>query len=431
RGDLIGKAGIERSHDTTLRGIQGVKKVLKNVNNREVGSYANGAFDIKPSKGKDIMLGIDTDLQAFGEELMRNKKGSIVCIEPSTGEILAFVSSPSYDPNMLTGSELKRNWDGLQSDSLKPLYNRPLQALYPPGSIFKLAVALAALNEGTLTPDTYYGCGGGFKRNKGKPGCRGHISPLSLNDAIQFSCNSYFAATYMDFLQNDKFTDFYAGYNKWYEYMRILGVGRKLSVDLPYEKPGLLPAADRYDRQYGHDRWKATTIISNAIGQGEILMTPLQMANMVTIIANRGKYLEPHFVRAVRDENTSSWTKLSFDTIYTRIATQHFEVVIDAMEEVVSSGTARRAIIPGIAVCGKTGTVQNPHGEDHAVFIGFPPKDTPRIAVAVVIENAGGGGSWAAPTASLMMEKYLNGTVTRQPEYDRIYNASFIKRGRQ
>jgi penicillin-binding protein 2 len=427
QGDLIGRTGIERSHDTTLRGEQGIRKVIKNVHNREIGNYAGGRFDKQALKGKDILLGLDTELQQFGERLMQNKKGSIVCIEPASGEILAFVSAPTYNPSDLTGRDLYNNWTRLQKDSLEPMYNRPLQARYPPGSIFKLAVALAALQEGTLHPDTYYGCGGGFKRNRGKPGCRAHISPLSLNDAIQYSCNSYFAATYMDLIQSDKYDNFYTGYETWHEYMNRLGVGRVLGVDLPYEVGGLLPSSARYDKIYGKDNWRATTVISNAIGQGEILMTPLQMANMVAIIANRGKYIAPHFVRAYRHETKTEWSRILYDTLRTGIARRHFEVVIDAMEEVVSSGTARRAFIEGIPVCGKTGTVQNPHGEDHAVFVGFAPKDNPQIAVAVVIENAGGGGSWAAPTASLMIEQYLQGKISRTPEYERILEASFIK----
>jgi penicillin-binding protein 2 len=429
-GDLIGKAGIERSHDSTLRGIQGYRKVLKNVHNREVGSFAGGSQDRQATRGRDILLGIDTRLQQFGEELMQGKKGSIVAIEPSSGEILAFVSAPSYDPNLLTGSDLRENWGRLRSDTTNPLYNRPLMARYPPGSIFKLAIALAALNEGTITPETYYGCGGGFKRNRGKPGCRFHPSPLKLDGAIQWSCNSYFAATYMDFLHHDKFNTFYDSYDAWYKYMKGLGVGRTLGVDVPYEIAGNLPTAERYDKIYGNGRWMATNIISNAIGQGEIIMTPLQMANMVATIANRGRYTEPHFVRAVRDENSGDWIKLRHETIYSEIRREHFETVIDAMEQVVKSGTARRAYInDSIAVCGKTGTVQNPHGEDHAVFIGFAPKHNPQIAIAVVIENAGGGGSWAAPTASLMMEHYLwDGAIRyKQPEYERVRQARFIR----
>lgn len=427
RGDQIGKSGIERSHDSTLRGQQGLRKVQTNVYNREVGPYANGKYDTKAIKGKDIMLGIDTELQRFGEELMNRKKGSIVAIEPSTGEILAFVSAPAYDPNMLTGKELRDNWRSLRNDTLNPLYNRPLMARYPPGSIFKLPVALAALNEGVIQANTYYGCGGGFKRNKGKPGCRYH-TVLNLHDAIKVSCNSYFAATYMDFLHHEQYEDFYAGYQKWYDYMKAMGIGRKLNVDIPYEVSGLLPTSQRYDKWYGPNRWMATTVISNSIGQGEILMTPMQMANLASMIANRGRYNPPHFVRAERATKESDWERIPYDTVSTNVAPQHFETVINAMEEVVASGTGGRARVEGIAICGKTGTVENPHGKDHAVFLGFAPKERPRIAIAVIIENAGGGGTWAAPTAGLMIEKYLNKEiVSKKWEYQRVKNMSFIK----
>ena len=427
-GDLIGKSGIERSHDTTLRGEQGFKKVERNVHLREVGSYADGKYDTKPVKGKDIMLGIDTELQRFGEELMQNKKGSIVAIEPSTGEILAFVSAPAYDPNILTGKELRKNWRNLRNDTLNPLYNRPLMARYPPGSIFKLPVALAALNEGVIQPETYYSCGGGFKRNKGKPGCRFH-TVLNLENAIKVSCNSYFAATYVDFLHHDKYKNgFYEGYQTWYDYMKRMGIGRKLNVDIPYEVSGLLPNTQRYDKWYGKNRWMATTVISNSIGQGEILMTPLQMANLASLISNRGRYISPHFVRAERASKETDWYRIPYDTVYTEIETRHYEVVIDAMEKVVANGTGGRARLDGIAVCGKTGTVENPHGKDHAVFLGFAPKDRPRIAIAVIIENAGGGGTWAAPTAGLMMEQYLRGEiVSKKWEYLRVKNTNFIQ----
>jgi penicillin-binding protein 2 len=332
---------------------------------------------------------------------------------------------------MLTGRELRRNWHELRTDTLNPLYNRPLMATYPPGSIFKLAIALAALEEGVIAESTFYGCGGGFKRNKGKPGCRMHPSPLSLKNGIKYSCNSYFAATYMDFLQSRKFADIYEAYNVWYDHMASLGIGQILNVDIPYEKSGLLPSADMYDnekRWYGKNRWKASTIISNAIGQGEILMTPVQMANLVAIIANRGYFHDPHFVKAIRSQDAEGkWLSKDFPIHRTRIDAQHYSLVTDAMEMVVSEGTARRAFISNVEVCGKTGTVQNPHGEDHATFIGFAPKHNPRIAIAVIIENAGGGGRWAAPTASVMIEKYINGSIQeKQMEYERILEADFI-----
>lgn len=426
-GDQIGKSGIERHYEDSLRGKKGTKKVLKNVHNREVGSYAHGKFDEMAVRGQDIMLGIDTRLQAFGEELMQNKKGSIVAIDPESGEILAFVSAPTYNPNDLTGREFRKNWRRLRSDTLNPLYNRPLMARYPPGSIFKIPLALTALSEGVVQPSTIYRCGGGFWRNGGKPGCHAHASPLALGNAIRYSCNAYFAATYMDFLHADKWEDFYQGYNTWYEYMQEFGFGRQLGIDIPYEVSGLIPASARYDKWYGEGRWAATTVISNAIGQGEILMTPLQMANLAAILANRGYYRVPHFAKAMRKSKNEDWVSLYYEEKRTRVASRHFDVVIDAMEKVVESGTARRAQIEGIAVCGKTGTVENPHGKDHSVFIAFAPKDNPRIAIATVVENCGYGGTWAAPICALMMEKFLKGEVdTKSWKYQRIVQANFI-----
>ncbi len=431
-GDLIGKAGIERSHDSLLRGVQGQKYVLMDVHNREVGSYAGGRRDQEAIRGKDLMLGVDSELQMLGEQLMQNKKGSIVAIEPSTGEILAFVSAPSYNPSMLTGRELMANWGLLMRDSLKPVYNRPLQATYPPGSVFKLANALIALNEGVISGATRYGCGGGFSRNHGKPGCHSHPGPLDLEGAIQFSCNSYFAAVYMDFLNAPKFDNIYESFNTWHRYMALMGIGQKLNVDLPYEKTGLLPSVEMYDNQkrwYGHNRWNALTIISNAIGQGEILMTPLQMANLSAQIANRGWYIEPHFVRAERGIDDNNWQPLPYPRVSTQIQSQYYEQVIDAMEKVVQSGTGRRAFMEEISICGKTGTVQNPHGKDHSVFICFAPKENPRIAVAVVVENSGSaGGTWAAPMSAIMIEKYLKRKVeSKEMEYQRVLEANFLR----
>jgi len=427
-GDLIGRTGIERSHDSTLRGVQGTRKVLTNNRGREVGEYANGRFNVEPIKGKDVMLGIDTKLQALGEELMQGKKGSIVAIDPNSGEILAFVSAPNYDPTMLTGKEFRENYNILKRDPHSPLFNRPLKAKYPPGSIMKVPLAIAALNEGIITPDTYYSCGGGFKRNRGKPGCRFHPT-LKLEAALRVSCNSFFAGTYVDFLHHPKYKNHYEGYQTWVDYMNRLGVGTKLNLDIPYEALVTLPDTNYYDNIYkGKGRWRALTIISNSIGQGEILMTPAQMAHMTAIVANRGYYVKPHFVRAVRDRLDQPWRKLYYPKEYTEINRAHYEVVIQAMEKVVDGGTASRAFISDISVAGKTGTSQNPHGEDHAVFIGFAPVDRPRIAIAVLIENAGGGGSWAAPTASVMMEQYIRGEVKEKKwESQRIKNTSFIK----
>lgn len=431
-GDLKGKSGIESSYEDVLHGEKGEMEVQKDNYGREVGSYADGKFDKPAIKGADLLLSIDSELQAFGEFIMQNKKGSIVAIEPSSGEILAFVSAPTYDPQMLTGRELRRNWRRLRNDSLQPLFNRPLMATYPPGSIYKTALALAALNEGVIDERTSYRCGGGFWRNKGKPGCRMHPHPLRIDGAIKWSCNSYFAATYMDYLNHKQYDNIYASFGNWEKYMVELGLGTKLHVDLPYEGRGLLPSKDRYDRIYGVNRWGATNIISNAIGQGEILMTPLQMANLVAIIANKGYYYAPHFVKGSREAGESDFnrtTRIASDRIQTSIERRHYQTVIDAMEQVVATGTARRASMKEITVCGKTGTVENPHGADHATFIGFAPKDNPRIAIAVVIENSGGGGGrWAAPTAALMIEKYLKREINEKTfELKRISEADFLK----
>ncbi len=431
-GDLKGKSGIESSYEEVLHGQKGEMELLKDNYGREVGSYAEGRFDKQAIKGADLLLSIDSDLQAFGEFLMQNKKGSIVAIEPSSGEILAFVSAPAYDPQMLTGREVGRNWRRLSRDSLQPLFNRPLMATYPPGSIYKTALALAALNEGVIDERTSYRCGGGFWRNKGKPGCRMHPHPLRIDGAIKWSCNSYFAATYMDYLNHSQYENVYQSFGNWEKYMVELGLGTKLHVDLPYEGRGLLPSVERYDRIYGKDRWGATNIISNAIGQGEILMTPLQMANLVAIIANRGYYYAPHFVKGQRPpgkNDFASTNDLATDRIQTSIDRKHFNTVADAMEQVVATGTARRAFLSDVVICGKTGTVENPHGEDHATFIAFAPKDNPRIAIAVVIENSGGGGGrWAAPTAALMIEKYLKREIKEKTfELKRVSEANFLE----
>lgn len=433
-GDLVGKAGIEKSYETEMLGKKGKHVILKDVHGREVGSYRDGAQDVEEVPGNDLLMSIDLDLQRLGEEMMQNKRGSVVAIEPSTGEVLAFISSPTYDPNMLTGSELKKNWSVLQQDPNKPLFNRPIMATYPPGSIFKLAMALAALNDGVIAPQTHYGCGGGFRRNKGKPRCHGHPGFSGLSGAIQYSCNSYFAAVYYDYLMNHpKYENIYDAYHSWYNYMVKLGIGQKLKVDLPFERSGQIPSAEMYDdekRWYGHNRWVANTIISNAIGQGEVLMTPMQMANLVAIIANRGYYIQPHLVKAMRKrEANNKWHPITFPRVESGIAKQHYDVVIAAMEDVVRSGTARRATLKDIIVCGKTGTVQNPHGGDHAVFIAFAPRENPKIAIATIIENAGAsGGSWAAPLVGAMIEKYLTDTIIeKKVEFQRVKSANFMK----
>jgi penicillin-binding protein 2 len=424
QGDLMGRSGLERNYEPLLRGVKGIRNVIKDVHGREVGAYAQGALDTMPVKGADIVISLDLDLQRYGEQLMQGKYGSIVALEPATGEVLAFVSAPSYDPRMLlTGPRFRDNYRKLESDSLLPLFNRPLMAEYPPGSIFKLVSGLAALQEGTLTPETFYGCAGGFMRNGGKPACHGHPSPLTFVNAVQHSCNAFFAGTYVDFVNNRKFSSPREGYSKWYEYVHSFGIGGKLGVDIPNERAGSLYTVERYNRSYRRQDWNGFWNLSNSIGQGEVLMTPLQMANMVAAIANRGHWYSPHFFRSILNGPDS--VNIRFARNRVPIERQYFELVIEGMNLVVESGTGTGAQVPGIAICGKTGTAQNPHGEDHSVFVAFAPRENPRIAIAVLVENAGFGGVWGAPIAGLMIEKYLTGQVQNTAREQMVLQKSF------
>ncbi|MFN8923122.1 MAG: penicillin-binding transpeptidase domain-containing protein, partial [Sphingobacteriia bacterium] len=411
-GDLIGKTGIERRYEKLLRGKKGVKHIIYDVHQREVGAFRNGELDTIPQKGEDLMISVDVKLQQLGEEIMANKLGSIVAIEPSSGEILAFVSAPTYNPNYLVGKQkLIHYFRLLRQDTLNPLFNRPLQAKYPPGSIFKVLNALIALNEETLTPQMRYPCAGYFARSPiGRPKCHAHPGPLSVDGAIQYSCNAFFAGVYVDYMQNDHFQNVYRAYDTWYDYMQRFGAGIHTGIDIPNETRGNIPSSKLYDKWYRHNRWNGMTIVSNAIGQGEVLMTPLQMANAMATIANRGYYIEPHFFRKLLDPNTRQ-TAPQFRRHETGIARKHFDLVADAMAKVVSAGTGVWAQVEGIEVAGKTGTAENPHGEDHSVFIAFAPKDNPKIAIAVIVENAGFGGEMAAPITKLMLEQYLKGAV--------------------
>ena len=423
-GDFIGKIGIEREYERLLRGRKGKKIVLKDAYRRTMGAYADGKYDEKPFAGTDIMLSVDADLQVLGEKLMVNKRGSIVAIEPSTGEILAFVSAPSYDPALLTGSDLGKNFMKLSRDPEIPLINRPLTAQYPPGSVFKILQALAAMAQGVIDENVHFSCGGAWFRNKGKPKCHGAHGSCSLPLGIKASCNSFFAEVYYTFLNNPSFPDIHVAYQKWFDIMSQYGVGHKLGVDIPDEKPGLLPTKERYDKTYGAKGWGGLTIYSNSIGQGEVLMTPLQMGNACAMIANRGYFYKPHFLKSEKGAD-GSWVPSAYERHQVPGTSQQFQVVVDAMEQVVVSGTGTRARVDSIAVCGKTGTVENKAGEDHAVFIGFAPKDNPRIAIAVIVENAGFGGTWSAPICALMMEQYLKGGVKDEEKMKRILEASF------
>lgn len=410
-GNLIGRAGIEKQYEKLLAGHKGYRFIVVDAMGRELYPYQEGKHDKSPIRGADLVLTVDTDLQQFAESLFYGKVGALVAIEPATGEILCAVSAPTYDPNLLSGEEVSSQWNVLNNTPRLPLYNRVIQGMYPPGSTFKLLNALIALQESTLTPPVVYPCGMGYLRNNGKPACHAHPSPLDLIGAIQHSCNAYFASLYTDFLHHPRYERVDIAYDRWRDYLLYFGVGRRLGIDIPSEKPGNLPRPSFYDRIYGKKRWNAFTIISNSIGQGEVLMTPLQMATVMCAIANRGYYIQPHFLRYIYGQ--ASRQVAYFDTIFVPIDKQHFETVIEGMRLAVEAGTGYIAHVPGLGLCGKTGTAQNPHGADHSVFVGFAPWDNPKIAIAVIVENGGWGATWAAPIASLVVEKYLTGQVSR------------------
>jgi penicillin-binding protein 2 len=433
-GDLVGTSGLEKYYEKWLRGKKGSKMVIVDVHGREVGSFANGLYDKKPEKGLDLQITIDSDLQQLAEELMQNKVGSIVAIEPQTGEILAFVSSPTYDPNLLAGDFASQKWDSLRKNPYLPLYNRALLATYPPGSIFKILNGIIALAEGTIDLDWTYGCGGGFWRNKGKPRCHPHPAPNNIKTAIMHSCNVFFAAVYVDFLQHKKFKNIYQAYDRWHHWMKQFGVGEKTGVDLPNEKMGLLPTHNFYDKWYKKNGWRAMTIVSNSIGQGEVLMTPLQMANITACIANKGWYIQPHFLKnVIKPKNFVDtleypvFQKITIDFSQSVIPKDSiFEAIFDGMELVVEQGTGFLARVPGIRICGKTGTAQNKQGDDHSVFICFAPRENPQIALAVIVENAGFGGVVAAPIASFLIEKYLTKEIKDPKKLQEWKEKSFL-----
>ena len=413
-GDYIGVSGIEKAYEDKLRGIKGVKLLLKDVHNNIKGSFNNGKFDIKSKPGKNLQSSIDIFLQNYGELLMKNKRGSIVALEPSTGEILCLVSSPSYDPNTLVGRKRSGNYLVLNQDTIsKPLFNRASLAQYPPGSTFKLINALIGLQENVIYSGTRYGCDEGYVygEEKRKMKCHPHRTPLNLIESISNSCNAYFCNVYRAIIE--KYPNTYEGYNVWRNYVTSFGLGKWLNNDLPTGQKGFVPTQKFYDRIYGKNRWKSLTNLSLSIGQDALLTTPIQMANMTAAIANRGYYFTPHIVKSIDNDSIDSrFTK----PIYTMVDSSLFEIVIKGMQEVVDDeelGTSNIAKMDDITVCGKTGTAQNPHGEDHSIFIGFAPKDNPKIALAVYVENGGWGSTWAVPIGSLMIEKYLNDTVKR------------------
>ncbi len=424
-GDYIGKLGIEEAYENELRGKRGMKIYLVDVYSRVKGSYAEGRLDTVAVQGDDIVSTIDMDLQEYGEMLMRNKTGSIVALEPSSGEVLALVSAPNYDPGLLVGRVRSENFSRLNADTIfKPLFNRALQASYPPGSTFKPVNGLIGLQEQVINPSSTFGCNNGYLF----VGCHSHSSPLDLVHGISNSCNSYFCQTFRRILENSQYASVSDAYQQWRKYLDEFGFGKRLGIELTNELPGFVPSTSYYDRYYGKNRWRALTIISLAIGQGEIGTTPLQMANMTAAIANRGYYYTPHIVKTIgKDEKIDEKYLLRH---YINIDTTNFETIISGMEMAVNGGagsTARVAALSDIIVCGKTGTAQNPHGKDHSVFVAFAPKDKPKIAISVYVENAGFGATYAAPIASLLIEKYLTGKVTNTYQEQRMLELNLLE----
>ena len=416
-GDYSGRDGIERTYEEALRGQKGIKIYMRDSRGRIQGVYQQGKLDTDAQAGTDLHLSLDIATQQVAEALMQNKIGSIVAIEPQTGEILAMASAPYWDPRKLVGKERSANYQQLLNDPHKPLMNRATQAQYSPGSTFKILQALAALQDGSITPYTKYPCNG--KSSSPIKCTHNHGSPVDLEEGIEQSCNPYFWALYRDMLQKDGYEDghvrFKEHYNAWREIIASFGLGEKFTnTDIREQAKGYLPTTDFYNKIYGQKGWKAITIRSLSIGQGEILVTPLQLANQVAAIANKGYYITPHFNR-----NDS----MKSDVHTTLVDEKYFDVVHRGMARVMTEGTGRWYNIPELQMCGKTGTVQNPHGEDHALFIGFAPMDNPQIAVAVAVENAGFGATWACPIATLVMEQYLTGEIKRKSLYDRMTTA--------
>ncbi|MFC2087326.1 penicillin-binding protein 2 [Bacteroidota bacterium] len=428
-GDYIGKKGIESSYEKVLRGEKGVKVYLVDVYNRIKGSYREGREDKPASVGKTLTLTLDIELQEYGEYLMQNKIGSIVAIEPLTGEVLCIVSSPAYDPNLLIGRNRTKNFNILSADTLNVLFNRATMARYPPGSTFKVINGLVALHEKVITPETEFLCNIGFYSKGVYIGCHKHLIDPDLIQATEVSCNTYFCQTYKRIIEDRKFNSYADAYNNWREHLKSFGLGNKLGIDLPNEVNGLLPQASYYDRYYGKNGWSALTIISLSIGQGELGTTPLQLTNMTAAIANRGFYFTPHIVRRIENEDTIA---SKFKTKhFTSIDSIDFETMIKGMENAVYGSlgaTGWRAKMNDIRICGKTGTAENPFGEDHSVFIAFAPKDSPQIAISVYIENGGFGNYWGAPIARLIIEKYLKDTITNEYLENYVLNANLLNR---
>ena len=413
QGDYIGRTGIEEAYEGVLRGEKGYSIFVRDVHNRIKQPHNEGKDDKIAVAGKSIVCTIDAELQEYAELLMTNKIGGVVAIEPATGEILAMVSSPGFSPELMTGQGKGKNYAELSTDRFKPMFNRALMSAYPPGSTFKLFTALTGLQEGVVYPETYYGCSMGYRVGRGV-GCHAHASPLNLSRSIMMSCNAYYCHVYRDIVDNPKYGSTAKGLERWLEYAHSFGLGRKLGTDLSGEQAGTLPSIDLYNRNYGKNRWNSLTTISLAIGQGEIGLTPLQLANFAATVANRGYYIVPHVIKKI--DGVDTIPARFYEKHYAMVDEKHYEPAIEGMYLAVNSptgvgATAAWTKAPGLDICGKTGTSQNPHGEDNSVFFCFAPRENPKIAVAVYIENAGSGSRYAAPLATLVVEKYLAGEI--------------------
>lgn len=429
-GDLIGKQGVEESYEEILRGVKGVKHIQKDKYNRDIGSYKDGRYDTIAVQGKDIHLSIDGDLQKYGEELMINKRGGIVAIEPKTGEILALVSAPSFDPALLVGRKRSKNYTALYNDSIaKPLYDRGLLAEYPPGSPFKILTGLIALQEGVIDTETGFVCHHGFSYARGRF-MKCHDSGVSkLHNGYYNSCNTYFASVYMKTI--NKYLKPSDGVDIWSKHLKSFGLGEFMGYDLPTGRKGKVPTSKTYKKMYPGWGWDSKTIVSNSIGQGEVLMTPIQLANMMAAVANKGYYYTPHIIKSIKNDVIDKKFRTKHVTTIDR---KHFEPVINGLYDVYNLGTARGLGVEGIEICGKTGTAENftkINGkrvklQDHSIFVAFAPRENPKIAIAVFVENGYWGARWAGPITSLMIEKYIKRKITRKDLEKRMLEGSLI-----
>lgn len=425
-GDYTGRTGIEEAYEELLKGEKGYNIYLRDAHNRIKEHYSDGEYDKAAVPGKDLTTTIDAELQAYGELLMNHKVGSLVAIEPSTGEILTMVSSPGINVDYL--ADISKHYSEIVSDPYKPMFNRAVMSPQPPGSVFKLVNGLIGLQEGVLQPTTQYPCHAGYVVGNLRVGCHNHPSPLDLHHSIMMSCNAYYCYVFRSIIDNPRYGSVREAFNKWKAYTESFGFGTKLGTDIPSEQAGTMPTAEMYDRLHGENRWKSISIVSLSIGQGEIGCTPMHLANLAATIANRGYYYIPHLQKDMPGNPIDARFR---ERHYTMVDTSHFNDIVNGMRMAVAGGpgaTARIANIPDIEVCGKTGTAQNPHGDDHSVFICFAPKDDPKIAVVAYVENGGFGATWAAPIASLLVEKYLKREISPGRRYleDRIVSSDLL-----